>query len=119
MTKMKHEKLKVSKMIGELMNYLFYMGATDININYKETDERFEIICKSNFEESCSKKIEKLIKLLKGTKSEEMEEYYWTLTGDCDVANELSLLGMMVDESKIEREDNNITITLYRYRKNK
>lgn len=115
---MKHERLKVSKMVGELMNYLFYMGATDINIDFKETNTRFEIICKSNFEEEdAPKKIEKLTKLLKSNKREEMEEYYWALVGDCDVANELSLVGMMVDESEIQYENKDIKITLYRYKK--
>ncbi len=113
---MKHERLKISKMVGELMNYLFYMGATDINIEYKETEDCFRIICKSNFQEDASRKIEKLTKLLKSNKHEEVEEYYWALTGDCDVANELSLVGMMVDESKVEFEDKEIKIILYRYK---
>jgi hypothetical protein len=116
MNNMKHERLKISKMVGELMNYLFYMGATDINIDYKDTDTRFEIICKSSFEGESSKKIEKLTKLLKSNKREEMEEYYWALTGDCDVANELSLVGMMVDESRIQYDGNYIEISLVRYK---
>jgi hypothetical protein len=117
MNDMKHESLKISKMVAELMNYLFYMGATDININLSQTEEYYELVCKSNFEGDAAKKIEKLTKLLKVTKHEEMEEYYWALTGDCDVANELSLVGMMVDESKIQYEGQDIKITLYRYKK--
>jgi hypothetical protein len=116
MNNMKHERLKISKMVGELMNYLFYMGATNINIDFKETESRFEIICKSNFQEDASKKIEKLTKLLKSNKREEMEEYYWALVGDCDVANELSLVGMMVDESEVQYEGSEIKISLYRYK---
>lgn len=114
---MKHEGLKLSKIVSELMNYLFYMGAGDININLSQTDEYYEIICKSNIEGDASKKIEKLKKLLKVNKREEIEEYYWALTGDCDVSNELSLVGMMVDECKIEYEGKDIKITLYRYKK--
>jgi hypothetical protein len=116
MNDMKHERLKVSKMVAELMNYLFYMGSTYIDIKYQETDEYYEIICKSNFEHDCEKKIEKLNKLLKTSKREEMEEYYWTLTGDSDVANELALVGMMVDKCKVQYEGNDIKITLYRYK---
>jgi hypothetical protein len=117
MNDMKHEGLKISKMVAELMNYLFYMGATDININLSQTEEYYELVCMSNFEGDSSKKIEKLTKLLKVNKREEMEEYYWALTGDCDVSNELSLVGMMVDESKIQCEGEHIKITLYRYKK--
>ncbi|MCM0647686.1 hypothetical protein NBE98_04760 [Clostridium swellfunianum] len=113
---MKHEKLKISKMVGELMNYLFYMGATNINIDCCENDGYFKIVFTSNFEEESTKKIEKLTKLLKSNKREEIEEYYWALAGDSDVANELSLVGMMVDESKVQYEGRNIKITLYRYK---
>ena len=41
---MKHERLKISKMVAELMNYLFYMGATDINIDFKIGDKYIKII---------------------------------------------------------------------------
>ena len=46
-----------------------------------------------------------------------MEEYYWALVGDCDVANELSLVGMMVDEAEVQHEGSEIKISLYRYKK--
>lgn len=115
---MKHESLKISKMVAELMNYLFYMGASDINIDFKESEEYYKITAKSNYEEGSEKKVEKLTKLLDSPKHEEIEEYYWTLTGDCDVSNELSLVGMMCDKYKVNFEDGNkIQIVLYRYKK--
>lgn len=115
---MKHERLKISKMVSELMNYLFYMGASNINIDFKDTEEYYKIIAKSNYEEGSQKKIDKLVKLLNSAKREELEEYYWTLTGDCDVANELSLVGMMCDKAEVNLNSyDEIEINLYRYKK--
>ncbi len=117
---MKHERLKVSKIVEELMNYFFYMGATEFNFNVQETEDQFKIYCKSNYKENSLKKLEKLVKLLNCTKHEELEEYYWTLTGDCDVANELSLVGMMVDEATVRySEGEDVEIVLYRYKESK
>lgn len=114
---MKHTRLKISKIVDELMNYCFYMHATDIQINVKETEKFFMIYCKSNYHESSLKKVEKLVKLLNCTKHEEMEEYYWTLAGDCDVSNELSLVAMMTDEAVVRySEGEDLEITLYKYK---
>lgn len=96
------------------MNYLFYMGATEVDIKYRETAEQFEILCRSNFDDDAERKIEKMKRLLSVEKHEEMEEYYWALAGDCDVANELPLVGMMVDESRVRHEGSMIEIALYR-----
>jgi hypothetical protein len=116
----KHDRLKISKIVDELMNYCFYMGSTNIHVDVQETDEFFKIYCKCDYKDSNLKKVEKMVKLLNCTKHEELEEYYWTLTGDCDVANELSLVGMMTDEATVKySEGQDIEITLYRYKQNK
>ncbi len=117
---MKHARLKISKIVDELMNYCFYMDATDIQINVKETDEYFKIYCKSDYHDQSLKKLEKLVKLLNCTKHEEMEEYYWCLAGDSDVANELTLVGMMTDEAVVRyTEGQDVEITLYKYKDKK
>ena len=112
---MKHNKQKVSKIVDELMTFCFSVGATDISINIKENAEGFKIFLKSNFAKSCRAKATELCKLLKCSKREEMEEYYWYLAGDSDVETELSLVGMMIDDCKIDFiKDDNIEITLFR-----
>ena len=114
---MKHTKLKISKIVDELMNYFFYMDATDIEIRVNETEDYFKIYCKSNYRDHSLKKIQKLVKLLSTAKHEELEEYYWCLTGDCDVANELSLIGMMTDEAVVRyTEGESVEITLIKYK---
>lgn len=100
------------------MNYFFYMNATDININIRETEQHYEIICKSNYKDETQKKINKFMKLINCKKYEEIEEYYWNLTGDCDVANELSLIAMMADKVDVQIKDNaEMEVVIYRYKK--
>lgn len=111
---MKHNKLKISKIVDELTTFCFSVGATEIGIDIKETDEHFKIHLKSNYN-APTEKINELVKLLKCKKQEAMEEYYWYLAGDSDVDSELTLVGMMTDKCKINFvEGEFIEITLYR-----
>lgn len=111
---MSHEKLRVSKIIDELLNYFLNIGCTDINIRVKNLGEHFEIVVDVKKECIGNKEYCKLKKLLMLGKQEEMEEYYWALAGECNVDTELSIVGMMVDKVKIEEMGDDIKITLIR-----
>ncbi|MDK2799984.1 MAG: hypothetical protein PWP27_1717 [Clostridiales bacterium] len=113
---MKHNRKRVSKIADELITYLFSIGATDINVNIQERKEDFKILITSNYKYNQKKKIDRLIKALKSPKQEEIEEYYWELTGDSDVGTELPLVGMMIDKAEIDLADNTLDIVLYRYK---
>lgn len=113
---MKHDKKRIAKIVDELITYFFSMGATDIDINLKEEKECYKISLKCNYSCKDQGKIDKLIKYLKCAKQEEMEEYFWELTGDCDVDTELTLVGMMTDEAKVSCSDNKIEVSLIRYK---
>lgn len=110
---MKHYKKRVAKITDELITYCFSMGAKDINIDVKITKEHYRIHLITNFAKNAKKKVDKLIELLNSPKHEELEEYYWELTGEGDVDNELSLVGMMVDKFVVDhQEDDTIELTL-------
>lgn len=114
---MKHNKLRIARIVEELMNYFFSLGATNISVNLNEDEEKYKIYFKSNCEGICQGKFDELSRLLKCGKNEEMEEYYWALTGESDMDSELSLVGMMIDESEVKLlDDKEVEITLYRYK---
>ncbi|TDT60983.1 hypothetical protein [Fonticella tunisiensis] len=114
---MKHNKLKISKIVDELMNYFFSKGAFEMNIDVKETPEYYRICFKSRGAKLSREEVKRFDKLLRYGKREEMEEYYWFLAGDSDVDTELSLVGMMTDETKVVYdEENGIEVILYRYK---
>lgn len=112
---MKHTKKRISKIVDELITYLLSMGADDVFVNIKDEKNRYKICAKSNYmKKNNEEKIDKLIKYLNCPKQEAMEEYYWELTGDCDVDTELTLIGMMVDKVNVNIDDNKIDIELYK-----
>lgn len=113
---MKHIKKRIAKIVDELVTYFFSMGGTDISINVKEEKGFFKIILATNYLKKDEEKINKLIKYLKCAKQEEMEEYYWELTGDSDVDEELILVGMMTDEAELDIEEDKIEVKLIRYK---
>jgi hypothetical protein len=115
---MKHGKMRLSKIVDELISYCFSIGATDISVNIKDAEGYSKISVKSNYKDIPKEKIEKLSKLMKCGKQEAMEEYYWPLTGEYDADTELSLVGMMADKVDIKYTENrNLEITLYRYKR--
>lgn len=113
---MQHNKKRISKIVDELVAYFFTMGATDININLQEKKDYYKIVLSSNYIVKDQEKIEKMIRCLKCDKQEEMEEYFWELAGDCDIDTELTLVGMMTDEAKIDISEDTIKLVLYRYK---
>lgn len=114
---MKHNKLRITRIVEELMNYFFSLGATNISVNINEDEKKYTIFFKSNCNDCRKEKFDELSRLLKCGKNEEMEEYYWALTGECDSDSELSLVGMMIDESEVNLlPGKGVEITLYRYK---
>lgn len=112
---MKHNKLRITRIVEELMNYFFSLGTTNISVNVNEDEKKYRILFRCNCENCTEEKIDDISRLLKCGKNEEMEEYYWTLTGECDSDSELSLVGMMIDDSEINFiPGEGIEITLYR-----
>lgn len=113
---MKHLNMRITKIVNELITYFFSIGATNININLEEKDKYFKIFLKCNYSGKDKTKINTILKQLQCEKQTEVEEYYWELAGSSDMDNELTLVGMMIDDAKINIMENTIEITLYKYK---
>ncbi|TCT12140.1 hypothetical protein EDC18_11439 [Natranaerovirga pectinivora] len=111
---MKHSNKRVCKIIDELTTFLLMIGATDIDVNVKNRKEDYMITIKSDYRKGEDKKIERLIKGVTSPKQEEIEEYYWELTGESDVEAELNLIGIMIDKAEVNVTADLIEIELYR-----
>lgn len=114
---MKHKKLRLIKIVDELMNYFYSIGATDIDINIKEEFDCYIIKLKSNYSSKSKDSVANRLKCLNCEKQEEMEEYYWALTGVSDVDTELTLVGMMTDKAEMNISDDTIDLVLFKYKK--
>ncbi|KUO68979.1 MAG: hypothetical protein APF77_19585 [Clostridia bacterium BRH_c25] len=111
---MKHLRKRICKIIDELVNYMLSIEATNINVNIENKADHYIITIKSDYSEEKYKRIEKLMRALTSPKTEEIEEYYWELTGESDTDTELYLVGMMVDKSEISIVDNMLELKLYK-----
>ncbi len=113
---MKYEKKRITKIVDEIVTYLFSIGGTDIKVHISQTELLYKIFFESNFKEGQEKKIKNLIKYLSGPKQAEVEEYYWELSGESNgnLDTEISLVAAMVDKAEIDVQNSTILITLLR-----
>ncbi|HOV28994.1 MAG TPA: hypothetical protein PLY83_02780 [Synergistales bacterium] len=96
-----HEHERVVRMVAELQNFLFSMGASEIRSEIRETPEAFLVSIKGNTRGNICRKVEKLRKLLSLARRADMEEELWSLAGSVDFDTELSLVGMMSDRAEV------------------
>src|SRR6056297_2157620 len=109
-----NEKQRIAKIIDEMTMFFFSMGAKDISTNINIGPDETVITFESDFKGDQKKKIEKLVKCMKIPKQEGMEEYYWSLTGECNIDTELSVVGMMTDKIDMDIKGNHIHMVLHR-----
>jgi hypothetical protein len=109
-----NEKQRIAKIINEMTLFFYSMGATNISTNIRTEDDETVITLESDFKGDQKKNIEKLVKCMKIPKQEGMEEYFWGLTGECNIDTELSVVGMMTDRTEMEIKGDQIRMILYR-----
>lgn len=111
---MKNKKQRIAKMAEELILFVYKYGAE--NLDLKITTEKSKTIIKiraTNIDLD-DEVIESIKTLLNMPRSMEMEEYYWTLTGESYTDSELSLIGAMSDDCKITFKNKILEIKLTR-----
>lgn len=114
---MRHNKKRLSKIIDELINYFFKIGSKNIHIDVLDEKKQYIITFTCDTKKIKEEDINLLVKCLNTDKSEEMEEYYWELTGECDTDSELSIVGMMIDDFEISINNQHMELILYRNKK--
>lgn len=113
---MKHEIEKVSKIVDEIIDFYSLISSKKLNISIdiEETDDSFIINFESNNVNCNTDKIENFRRLITVQRQREMEEYYWQLAGTSVDGQEYNLVGMMVDEVKIDYDCPQLKIELIR-----
>ena len=112
---MKHEKMRIIKILDEIISFSFKKDATDMNINIRFDEEKFIIQFKDNSKEVTQEEIDEIEELINVDRQPEMEEYYWELIGQQDYADEFTLVGLMADKANIDYDpETGMSLTLYR-----
>ena len=111
---MKHTRQRHARMAEELILFAYRHGADEINLNIKHNDDSSIITIEANSISLSEDTINTITTLLNVPKCVEMEEYYWNLTGETDMDSELSLIGVMSDEVKLDIKPNYLKIEVIR-----
>lgn len=111
------ERRKITKIIDEILVFLFHMGSKNIDINYKDEECYFTVSFKCNYDINKKDLIYTMVKHLNTERQEEMEEYYWELAGKYNKDTELTLVGMMTDDAKVYFDDDKVEILLVRVKR--
>ena len=114
---MNHEEKKVAKIVEELTNYFFQIGADKISTEIEKMNEGVvKIQFHSNYNLEYEESIQIFEDWLNEPKNEALEDIYWELagSGDTEKSSQLLLISMMIDSYEIEKHENEIDLVLYK-----
>ena len=107
--------MKIIKIIDEILSVSFANQANEVDINVKVTGNQTRINFKGNCKSVTKEKLTEIEEMLNLEKQPELEQYYWELIGQNDYADELSIVGLMIDEAQVSYDpEEGIELTLYR-----
>ena len=101
------------KIISELLAFYMHRGATDVDINLKEEKDKVTICISALISTINQDEFDSIIKLLNNPRQHELESYYWQLSGE-DEDNDLSLVGVMIDNVEYKYEKDTLTLIITR-----
>lgn len=111
---MRHIRQRNARIAEELILFVYKHGAKDINLSIKDKENETIISIKAIDININKETLEIISKLLNVPRCIEMEEYYWNLTGESEMDTELSLVGVMSDEVKINSYSKTLIIEITR-----
>ncbi len=106
------------RIIDELAGFCCKRGCNDLTVSYNTEDPTKTVITIMAKNTTISdEEMETLKSQLSQHRQREMEECYWQITGDDSFGDELSLIGVMVDECEITYTNKELKILVYRCEK--
>ncbi len=113
---MRLERHVVSRIVSELMNFFFSLGARDFRADVSRSEEGHEIFIESDYGTGQGGKLKEMARLLRMPRAREMEEYSWSLSGDISTGQEIYLVGILTDTVSVDHDEEaeRVKITLFR-----
>ncbi len=113
---MKHEIKKICKIVDEMTTLLLRDDTDKVDFGINRLPDKTIIKMIDYNTKFTDEDAKGLLECFNVKRQHEIEEYYWQLVGECDNDTELTIIGVMVDESKVELRDGNMYIELVRYK---
>lgn len=111
---MKNKKQRIAKMAEELILFVYKYGAKDLDLKITSEESKTIITIRATNINLNDNIVESIETLLNSPRSMETEEYYWTLTGESYSDSELSLIGAMSDDCRVNFKNKILEIKLIR-----
>ena len=102
---MRDERLIISRLVTEMMNFFFSMGAKYISAAVEKLEDRYQVTLESDYAGSPTGKIREMTRMLRMPRAREMEEYSWSLSGDVSSGQEIYLVGILTDTVSVEHDE--------------
>lgn len=99
---MNNTNIKNIKLISELMSFCYKYNASKVNLEVERINNILKITLISHNTILPDNILEELKDTLSCPRCHEIEEYYWSLSGDDITDSELTLIGMMIDNAIID-----------------
>ena len=112
---MTHENQKIARIANALLEYFLSNDAKGLTLSISEDTKSAYISLEISDITLSSHESEELIEHLYMERQEEMEEYYWHLLGNDSETEEISLIGMMVDDAQVQVLSPSLSVELTRY----
>lgn len=107
---------KMSHIVDEIYNALLHYGSGEVDLRILREADGLRLFAHSDYAPAHLHHIRRLSELLQpAVRSAAMVEMYWELAGEDQYAgeSEISLVGQMADEAKVEVEENRVFIELF------
>lgn len=110
-----HEFAKNVRIMNDLLFFCNKLGVTDCEISLKLEDNIYHccICCPITYLNNII--IDELRQTLGRPRQKEIEQSYWSLSGEDNIETELTLVGMMIDEVSVEYSGQELKIHCIRY----
>lgn len=115
---MRHENKKIARIVDELMTFFLCKDTNEVDFKIKKEIDRTIIKVVDYNTHFGDEFVDRFEEVLSVQRQCEVEEYYWQLAGENDCDEEFLLVGAMVDEAIVRKQDGNLYIELVRYHKN-
>lgn len=111
---MSREMAKVSSIAKELISFFLIHGEKNISLTINDKEDRTEISIHINNGKFSDEEIENIKNALYADREIENEEYYWQVIGVGSKGDELSAIGVMIDDTIIKWNKPSLDILLIR-----
>lgn len=104
---MDNTNIKNIKLVSELMSFCYNYGAKKVNIEIEHLDNMIQINVSAYIKNIDASTLNEVKNRLSSPRCHEIEEYYWSLSGDDNTDSELILVGMMIDKASVTYDTKN------------